>query len=99
MEDNRVYIVWVSDVWFSHANSSIVAVCSTMDKAISLALEYAEDTLGVKHNPTEDETEGNCTDSEGEFLEDVIDDLRRDCQWSNNYDSLRIEIINLDEIQ
>lgn len=99
MEDNRVYIVWVSDVWFSHANSSIVAVCSTMDKAISLALEYAENTLGVKPNPTEDETEENCTDCEEEFLEDVIDDLRRDCQWSNNYDSLRIEIINLDEIQ
>lgn len=96
----EVYIVWVSDVWFTHANSRIVAVCSCRDRAIDLALDYATSHLDIELRPLIDEDAEDMEDDyEDYYLEDVYDELVEYNQWSNNNDSLRIECVTLDEIQ
>ena len=95
----EVYIVWASDVWFTHANSSIVAVCSCWNRAIDLALEYAESHLDIEPCPPADGNVEDDYDCEEYCLADVRDELVKNNQWSNNNDSLRIECVTLNEIQ
>lgn len=39
----KVYILYQTDAWLSHASKQIIAICSTTPKAVEMARENAEE--------------------------------------------------------
>lgn len=93
----EVVILYSADQWLSRSSMELIAVCSSDEIAIDLAVEHAKkyfrcitvESLGEEEEPDEDK----------DYIEDIISDMRRNGQFNGHGFGYHTETIIMDELQ
>ena len=88
-------LLYVSDQWLSYSSADLIAVCSSMESAIDLAIEDAKTNQGLIscESITEDEY-----DEDTDYLEDVIDGFHQLGQFNGHDFGYFTDTIEIDKL-
>ena len=88
-------LLYVSDEWLSYSSADLIAVCSSMESAIDLAIADAKTNQGLIscESITEDEY-----DEDADYLEDVIDGFHRCGQFNGHNFGYFTRAIEIDKL-
>ena len=88
-------LLYVSDQWLSYSSADLIAVCSSMESAIDLAIEDAKTNQGLISSESIPEDE---YDEDADYLEDVIDGFHRYGQFNGHNFGYFTRAIEIDKL-
>ena len=91
----QVILLYIADRWLSYSSADLIAVCSSMESAIDLAIEDAKTNQGLTSRESIPEDE---YDEDTDYLEDVIDGFHQLGQFNGHDFGYFTDTIEIDKL-